>query len=169
MLVVFYTVNWYICVFIFFFEILLFYDIIMDLGNVCVWMYVCMYACMYLHIYIYIQVRIWDSTAINPYTVLTEWLSQSWRWVFTARYGVFCTGLSKTKKVQNVPGHTLKTHGVWRPDSRHFDTGTRCRWVAISTLQPLKCQGRSKLWRLAGRLGGPQRRYGRCGEQKISL
>jgi hypothetical protein len=49
-----------------------------------------------------------------------------------------------------------------------FDLGTRWRWVVNFTPQPLYTQGRSPWYPLGRRLGGPQSRSGRGGEEKNS-
>jgi hypothetical protein len=50
-----------------------------------------------------------------------------------------------------------------------FVLGTRWRWVVSFTPQPLYPQGKIPWYQLDGRLGGPQSRSGRGGEQKSSL
>jgi hypothetical protein len=51
---------------------------------------------------------------------------------------------------------------------RILDLGTRWRWVVSFTPQPLYPQGRSPWYPLDTRLGGPQSRSGRGGEEKNS-
>jgi hypothetical protein len=49
-----------------------------------------------------------------------------------------------------------------------FDLGTRGRWVVSFTPRPLYSQGKSPFYPLDRRLGGPQSRSGRGGEEKNS-
>jgi hypothetical protein len=49
-----------------------------------------------------------------------------------------------------------------------FDLGTRWRWVVSFTPLPLYPQGKSPWYPLDRRLGGPQSRSGRWGEEKNS-
>jgi hypothetical protein len=49
-----------------------------------------------------------------------------------------------------------------------LDLGTRSRWVVIFTPRPLYRQEKSPMYPLDRRLGGPQRRSGRGGEEKKS-
>jgi hypothetical protein len=51
---------------------------------------------------------------------------------------------------------------------RIFNIGTRWRWVASFTHQPLYPRGKSPLYPLHRRLGGPQNRSGYGGEEKNS-
>jgi hypothetical protein len=51
---------------------------------------------------------------------------------------------------------------------RILDFGTRWRWVVSFTLQPLYSQGKSPWYPSDRRLGGPQSRSGRDGEEKNS-
>jgi len=50
--------------------------------------------------------------------------------------------------------------------TRVLDLGNRWRWVVSSTPRPLYPQGRSPCYPLDKRLGGPQSRSGRGGEEK---
>jgi hypothetical protein len=52
---------------------------------------------------------------------------------------------------------------------RFLDLGTRWRWVVSFTSMPLYRQGKSPWYPLYRRLGGPQSRSGRGGEEKNSL
>jgi hypothetical protein len=56
--------------------------------------------------------------------------------------------------------------GVIAP--RILDLGTRWRWVVSFTPRPLYHQGKNPWYLLDRRLGGPQSRSGRGGEEKIS-
>jgi hypothetical protein len=47
--------------------------------------------------------------------------------------------------------------GGWTYSSTQFDLGTRWRWLVNSTARPLYSQGKSLLYPLDRRLGGPQR------------
>jgi hypothetical protein len=49
-----------------------------------------------------------------------------------------------------------------------LDLDTRWKWVVSFTLRPLYPQGKSSCYSLDKRLGGPQSRSGRCGEEKNS-
>jgi hypothetical protein len=51
---------------------------------------------------------------------------------------------------------------------RILDLGTRWRWVASFTPRPLYTQGKCPWYPLDRRLGGPQSRSGRGGEEKNS-
>jgi hypothetical protein len=51
---------------------------------------------------------------------------------------------------------------------RILDLGTRWRWVVSFTPRPLYPQGKSPRYPLDRRLGGPQSRSGRSGEEKNS-
>jgi hypothetical protein len=59
-----------------------------------------------------------------------------------------------------------KHMGVWRCSSTILDLGTRWRWVISFMPRPLHPWGNSPRHPLDGRLGEPQSRYRRCGEQK---
>jgi hypothetical protein len=48
-----------------------------------------------------------------------------------------------------------------------LDLGTSCRWVVSFSLQPLYSRGKKPRYRLDRRLGGPQSRSGRGGEENI--
>jgi hypothetical protein len=52
--------------------------------------------------------------------------------------------------------------------SRNLDVGTRLRWVVSFTPRPLYPQGKSPLYLVDMRLGGPHSRSGRGGEEKNS-
>jgi hypothetical protein len=58
--------------------------------------------------------------------------------------------------------------GEWRYSSTHSWTRTRWRWVVSFTRRPLYPQGKSPWYPLDRRLGGPQSRSGRGGEEKNS-
>jgi hypothetical protein len=51
---------------------------------------------------------------------------------------------------------------------RNLDLGTRWRWVVSFTTQPLYLQGKSPWYPFDRRLGGPQSRSGRGGEEESS-
>jgi hypothetical protein len=51
---------------------------------------------------------------------------------------------------------------------RIIDLGTRWRWVVSFTPRPLYPQGKNPWYPLNRRLGGPQSRFGHCGEEKNS-
>jgi hypothetical protein len=57
--------------------------------------------------------------------------------------------------------------GEWMHRSTFLDLGISWRWVVRFTQRPLYPQGKSPRYRLDRRLGGPQSRSGRCGEEKI--
>jgi hypothetical protein len=56
--------------------------------------------------------------------------------------------------------------GEWRYRSAILDLGSRWRRVVTFTPLPFYPQGKSPWYPLDGRLGGPQSRSGRCGEEK---
>jgi hypothetical protein len=58
--------------------------------------------------------------------------------------------------------------GEWRYSPRIFYLGTRWRWVVSFTPQPIYHQGKSTWYPLDRRLGEPQSRSGRGGEEKHS-
>jgi hypothetical protein len=63
--------------------------------------------------------------------------------------------------------HAMKTYwGIGGVAPRILDLGTRCRWVVSFTPRPLHPQGKSPLYPLHRRLGGPQSRSGQGGEEK---
>jgi hypothetical protein len=57
--------------------------------------------------------------------------------------------------------------GEWRYSSTIADLSTRWRWVASLTARLLYPWGNRFRYPLDRRLGGPQSRSGRCGEEKI--
>jgi hypothetical protein len=57
--------------------------------------------------------------------------------------------------------------GIGCIDPHFLDLGTSCRWVVSFTPLPLYLRGKSPLYPLYRRLGGPQSRFGRNGEVKI--
>jgi hypothetical protein len=66
-----------------------------------------------------------------------------------------------------VEHHAMKTYcGSGGIASRILDLGTRWRCVVSFTTQPLYLQGKSPWYPLDRRLGGPQSRSGRGGEEK---
>jgi len=52
---------------------------------------------------------------------------------------------------------------------RILNLGTRRRWMVSFISRPLYCQAKSPRYPLDMRLGGPQGRFGRGGEEKKSL
>jgi hypothetical protein len=65
--------------------------------------------------------------------------------------------------------HAMKTYwGSGGIAPRILDLGTRWRWVVSFTPQPLYPRGKSPWYPLDRRLGGPQSRSGRGGEEKNS-
>jgi hypothetical protein len=56
--------------------------------------------------------------------------------------------------------------GEWRYSSIILDLGTRWRWVVSFTTLPRYPRGRGPRYPLDRRLGEPQSRSGRCGEEK---
>jgi hypothetical protein len=63
--------------------------------------------------------------------------------------------------------HAMKTYcGSGGIAPRILDLGTRWRWVVIFIPRPLYPQGNSPWYPLDRRLGGPQSRSGRGGEEK---
>jgi hypothetical protein len=58
--------------------------------------------------------------------------------------------------------------GEWRHISTHCDLDTRWMWVVSFTPRPLYPLGKSPWYPLDRRLGGPQSRSGRGGEEKNS-
>jgi hypothetical protein len=56
--------------------------------------------------------------------------------------------------------------GKWSHSSTFIDLGTRWRWVVSFTLLPLYPRGKGRRYSLDRRLGGPQSRSGRWGEEK---
>jgi hypothetical protein len=61
----------------------------------------------------------------------------------------------------------MKTYwGIGGIVPRILDLGTRWRWVVSFTPRPLYPQGKSPLYPLDRRLGGPQSLSGRSGEEK---
>jgi hypothetical protein len=61
----------------------------------------------------------------------------------------------------------MNTYGEWRHSSTIPDLGTRWRWVVSFTPLSLYSRGKSPSYPLYRRLGGPQRRSGHCGVEKI--
>jgi hypothetical protein len=64
----------------------------------------------------------------------------------------------------------LRHEGVWRSgciDPHFLDLGTSWRWVVSFRPRPLYPRGNSPRYALDRRLGAPQSRSGRCGEEKI--
>jgi hypothetical protein len=57
--------------------------------------------------------------------------------------------------------------GEWMYTSTFFYLCTSWRWVSCFTPHPLNPRGKSLLYPLDRWFGGPQIRYGRCGEEKI--
>jgi hypothetical protein len=57
--------------------------------------------------------------------------------------------------------------GKWRCSSTILDLGTRWRWVVSFTLRPPYLWGKGPQYPLDRSLGGPQRRSGRNGEEKM--
>jgi hypothetical protein len=65
--------------------------------------------------------------------------------------------------------HAMKTYyGSGGIASRILDLGTRWRWVVSFTSRPLYPQGKSPRYPLDRKLGGPQSRSGRGGQEKNS-
>jgi hypothetical protein len=65
--------------------------------------------------------------------------------------------------------HSMKTYsGSGGIASRILDLGTRWRLVVSFTSRPLYTKGKSTRYPLDRRLGGPQSRSGRGGEEKNS-
>jgi hypothetical protein len=56
----------------------------------------------------------------------------------------------------------------WGSEGRALDLAIRWRWVVSFTPRPLYPQGRSPWYPLDRKLGGPQSRSGRGGEEKNS-
>jgi hypothetical protein len=56
--------------------------------------------------------------------------------------------------------------GQWRYSSTILDLSTRWRWVVSFTLLQLYPRGKSTRYPFDRRVGGPQSRPGRCGEEK---
>jgi hypothetical protein len=67
---------------------------------------------------------------------------------------------------QAIKHYVMKTSGKWRYSSTILDLGTRWRLVVGITLRPFYPRGKGPRYTLDRRLGGPQRRSGRCGVQK---
>jgi hypothetical protein len=63
--------------------------------------------------------------------------------------------------------HEMKMYWSGGIAPRILDLGTRWRWVVSFTTQPLCPQGKRPWYPLDRRLGGPQSRSGRGGEEKI--
>jgi hypothetical protein len=57
----------------------------------------------------------------------------------------------------------------WRYSSTILDLGTRWKWVVSFTTRSLYPRGKSPLYRLNMRLGGPRSRSGCCGVEKMFL
>jgi hypothetical protein len=55
--------------------------------------------------------------------------------------------------------------GKWRYSSTILDLGNRWEWVVSFTLQPLYPRGNRPRYPLARRVGGPQSRFGRFGDE----
>jgi hypothetical protein len=69
-----------------------------------------------------------------------------------------------------LTNYALAHEGVWGSgyiDPRFLGLGTSWRWVVSFTPLPLYLRGKSPRYPLDRRLGGPQSRYGRRGEEKI--
>jgi hypothetical protein len=67
--------------------------------------------------------------------------------------------------LNQAPRHegVLESEGI---APRILDLGSRWRWVVSFTPRPLYSQGKSPWYPLDRRLGGPQSRSGRGGEEK---
>jgi hypothetical protein len=61
----------------------------------------------------------------------------------------------------------MKAYGSGCIDPHFLDLGTSWRWVVNFTLRPLYPRGKSPRYPLDRKLGGPQSRSGRFGEEKI--
>jgi hypothetical protein len=59
--------------------------------------------------------------------------------------------------------------GEWRYSSTFLDLGTRWRRMVTFTHMPLYPPGKCPRYPLDRSLGGPQNRFGRCGEKKNIL
>jgi hypothetical protein len=83
---------------------------------------------------------------------------------------ITCIGKGKGKVALcfNWAPHHGGVLGVGGIAPRILDLGTRWRWVVSFTPRPLYPRGKSPWYPLDRRLGGPQSRYGRGGERKIS-
>jgi hypothetical protein len=69
-----------------------------------------------------------------------------------------------------VKGKVLRHEGVWGSgciDPAFLDFGISCSWVVSFTPRPLYPWGKSPYSPFGRRLGGPQSRSGRRGEEKI--
>jgi hypothetical protein len=78
-------------------------------------------------------------------------------------------GKGKVSPVLWTEHHAMKAYwGSGGIAPRTFDFGTRWRWVVSFTPRPLYPQGKTFLYPLDRRLGGPQSRSGRGGEEKNS-
>jgi hypothetical protein len=69
-----------------------------------------------------------------------------------------------------LTNQVLRHQGVWGNgciDPHFLDLGTSWRWVVSFTHRPLSLRGKSPRYPLHRRLGGPQSRSGRRGEEKI--
>jgi hypothetical protein len=84
--------------------------------------------------------------------------------------------VSETGKIKKVKlslcltNYPLRREGVWGSvciDTHFLDLDTSCRWVVSFTSRPLYPRGKSPRYPLLRRLGGPQSRSGRRGEEKI--
>jgi hypothetical protein len=62
--------------------------------------------------------------------------------------------------------HAMKAYWGSGGIAPHIDLGTRWRWVVSYTPWPLYPQGKSPWYPFDRRLGGPQSRSGRSGEEK---
>ena len=72
-------------------------------------------------------------------------------------------------KSKVVPVHTIKTYrGSVGVDPLIFNLFTRC-WLAVNQTLVRSAPRKEPRYALNGSFGGPQRRYGRCGEKKKFL
>jgi hypothetical protein len=104
-----------------------------------------------------------DQPSVVKWLGLAEWLLASQKWLFHGVYFVIVPVLFVTEH------HTMKAY--WGSGSiapRILDLGTIWTWVFSFTPQPLYPQGKNLWYPLDRRLGGPQSRSGRGGEEKNS-
>jgi hypothetical protein len=76
----------------------------------------------------------------------------------------------KSCKVKCLTNQALCHEDVWGSvciDPHFLDLGTSWRWVVSFTLRSLCARRKGPWYPLDRRLGGPQSRSGRCGEEKI--
>jgi hypothetical protein len=82
-------------------------------------------------------------------------------------HGSKCSGVQKNPCFCRESKPNRRVRKAWKTQrGRLFDLGSRWRWVVSFTPRPLYPQRKSPWYPLVRRLGGPQSRSGRGGEEK---